>query len=122
MTELSEPPAGTAEQPAVDAVGRLGQANKHALDFLFGAQRVMLEEIVFASDELMDRARTETHLFTEFVSKMAEAHSVNNIKTMYEECGQHQLDFIRRDCARLFKHSQRMIETTSSLLSDRLHS
>jgi hypothetical protein len=101
---------------------KLGQANKYALDFLLGAQRVMLEEMVFASDELLDRARTETHLFTEFVSKMAGAHSVNNIKTMYEECGQHQIDFIRRDCERLFKHGQRMIETTSSLLRERPHS
>ncbi|MGA7809833.1 hypothetical protein [Bradyrhizobium sp.] len=132
MTELSEPRAEITEQPAFDAVAgsaqanltqvNLGQAKKYALDFLFGAQRVMLEELVFASDELLDRARTETHLFTEFVSKMAGAHSVNNIKTMYEECGQHQIDFIRRDCERLFKHGQRMIETTSNLLRERLHS
>jgi len=127
MTELSEPRAGITEQPAVDAVAglaqvKLGQANKFALDLLFGAQQVMLEEMVFAGDELLDRARTETHLFTEFVSKMAGAHSVNNIKTMYEECGQHQIDFIRRDCERLFKHGQRMIETTSRLLRDRPHS
>jgi hypothetical protein len=122
MTELSEPVGGRPEQPAVDAVARVADANKKALDFLFGAQRVMLEEMIFVSEELLDRTRTETHLFTELVSKMAGAHSVNNIKTMCEECGQHQIDFIRRDCARLFKHGQRMIETTSNLFSDRQHS
>ena len=34
---------------------------------------------------------------------------------MYEECGQHQIDFIRRDSERLFKHGERMIETASNL-------
>jgi hypothetical protein len=119
MAELSESRAGITEQPAVDAVARVTEVNRHALDFLFGAQRVMLEEIVFANDELLERARTEAHLFTELVSKMAGAHSVNNIKTMYQECSQHQLDFIRRDCERLFKHGQRMLETTTNLLNDR---
>lgn len=37
---------------------------------------------------------------------------------MYEECGQHQIDFIRRDCERLFKHSERVIEATSKLFSN----
>jgi hypothetical protein len=74
-----------------------------------------LEEAVFATQEWLDRARTETHLFAEFSSKMAGAHSVNNVKTMFEECGQHQIDFIRRDCERIFKHSRRMIDAASSL-------
>jgi hypothetical protein len=94
---------------------------KGTLDFLFGAQRLMLEELVFVGDEILDRARTETHLFAELVSKMAEAHSVSNIKTVYEECGRHQIDFIRRDCERLFKHGRRMIETASSLFNNSVH-
>jgi len=36
---------------------------------------------------------------------MAEAHSVNDIMTMYTVCGQHQIDFVRR----LFTHAQRVI-------------
>ena len=82
-----------------------------------GAQRVALEEAVFATQEWIDRARTETHLLAEFTSKMAGAHSVNNVKTMFEECGQHQIDFIRRDCDRLFNHSRRMVEAVSHLLT-----
>ena len=31
--------------------------------------------------------RTETHLYSEFVSKMAGSHSVKNLRTIYEECG-----------------------------------
>jgi len=85
----------------------------------FGAQMVILEEMVFAANEMLDRARTETHLFSEFISKMAGSHSVKDLKTMCEECGQHQIDFVRRDCERLFRHGERMIETTSNLFSNR---
>jgi thymidine kinase len=68
---------------------------------------------------MLDRARTETHLFNEFVSKMAGSHSVKDLRTMCEECGQHQIDVIRRDSERLFRHGERLLETTSKLLSDR---
>jgi len=119
MTELSEPRAGTFEQPAADATTRATEASKRAMDFMFGAQQVMLGEIVFAGNELLDRARTETHLFSEFVSKMAGSHSVKDIKTMCEECGQHQIDFVRRDSERLFNHGERMLETASKLFGSR---
>jgi hypothetical protein len=119
MMELSEPPTATAEQPAVDATGRFTTANKRALDFMFGVQKAMLEEAMFATNEMFDRAQTETHLFSEFVSKMAGSHSVKDWKTMWEECGQHQIDFVRRDSERLFKHSKRMLETASKLFSSR---
>ena len=119
MAELSEARAGTAEQAAADATASLAQADRRTMHFLFGAQRLMLDELVFVSTEMLDRARTETHLFTEFVSKMAEAHSVDNIRTMWEECGRHQVDFIRRDSERLFKHGERMIEKMSNLFGGR---
>jgi hypothetical protein len=119
MTELSEARAATVEQVAVDATEGLAQADRRAMSVLFGAQRLMLDELVFASNEMLDRARTETHLFTEFVSKMAEAHSVKNIGTLWEECGRHQVDFIRRDTERLFKHGERMMEKMSNLFGGR---
>ena len=117
MAELSEKRTAAADPLAVEPTGPIGRTNKRILELLFGAQRMMFEEIVFATDEWLDRARTETHLIAEFVSKMAEAHSVKNLKVMYRECGQHQIDFIRRDCDRLFNHSRRMAESASNLVS-----
>jgi len=111
--------APIAEQSAADAATRLAKANKHGLEVMFGAQQAMLEEMMFASNEMLERTRTEMHLFTEFVSKLAGAHSVNGLKTMAEECAQHQIDFVRRDSERLFKHGERMIEVTSNLLANR---
>lgn len=119
MPELPEPAATVVEQSAIDASARLTKANQRALDLMMGAQKVMLEEVVFASNELLDRAKTETHLFSEFISKMAGSHSVKDLNTMCRECGQHQIDFIRRDSDRIFKHGERMIEVTSKLFSGR---
>ena len=115
MMELSQADAALFEQSAVEATTRLTKANDHALDFMTGAQKVLLEELVFAGNELLERSRTETHLLSEFVSKMAGSHSVKDLKTMGEECGRHQIDFLRRDSERLFKHGERMLETASKL-------
>jgi hypothetical protein len=86
MTELSQARAETIEQPEADATARLATASKPARELLFGVQRVMFDELLFVSNEMLDRARTETHLFAELISKMAGAHSVKDIKMMYEEC------------------------------------
>ena len=119
MAELSQPHAELIEQSVTDATTRLTKANKNALEFLMGAQKLLLEEVMFAGNELLERSRTETHLLSEFVSKMAGSHSVKDLKAMGEEFGQHQIDFIRRDSERLFKHGERMIEVTSNLLNSR---
>lgn len=119
MPELSELVIPVMEPLAADAAARFTKANKSALDFMMGAQKVMFEEMVFAGNELLERARTETHLASEFISKMAGSHSVKDLKTMGRECAQHQIDFIRRDSERLFKHGERMLETTSKLLASR---
>ena len=115
MNELPQVHAETIERPVAQATENMAKANRRAMNFFFDAQRMMLDELLFISNEMLDRAKTETHLFTEFISKLAEAHSVNNIRTLWEECGQHQIDFIRRDSERLFKHGQRIIETMSNL-------
>jgi hypothetical protein len=119
MVEFSEARSMT-EQAAAEVTARATKANQNTLNFLFGAQRLVLEELVFASNELLERARTETHLFTEFLSKIAGAHSVNGIREMATECGQHQIDFIRRDSERIFAHGQRMVDAALKLATRRL--
>lgn len=116
MPEHSENAAATAdEQATTEAKIRMAQANERTASFLVGAQKLMLEEFVFASNALVERAQTEMHLLSEFASKMAGAHSVKDVRTMYEECGKHQLEFIRRNCDRLFNNGERVIEATSNL-------
>jgi hypothetical protein len=117
MTELSEQDTSVSTESAAKGEVQASQLNQNAVEFMIGVQRLMFEEFVFYTDEMLERTRTEMKLFTEFAAKIAGAHSVKDINTMCRECGQHQLDFLRRDSARLFKHGERMIATTSHLIS-----
>ena len=119
MTELSERAVSDSSLSSVNGEAEASKLNQSALEFMFGAQRMMFEEFIFFTDEMLERTRTEMHLFTEFAAKMAGAHSVKDVKTMCQECGQHQLDFLRRDSERLFRHGERMIATTANLISGR---
>jgi hypothetical protein len=119
MSELSERAASGSFPAAANAEAEAAKLNQGALEFMLGAQKMVLEEMVFLGDEMLERTQTEIHLFTEFVTKMASAHSVQDVKTMCQECGQHQLDFFRRDSERLFRHGERMIAATSNLIGGR---
>ena len=119
MTELSERTASGLPLPTVNGELAAAELNRSALEFTLGAQQMMLQQLVFLGDEMLERTQAEMRLFTEFVSKMAGAHSVKDIRTMCQECGQHQLDFIRRDTERVFRHGERMIAATSNLISGR---
>lgn len=119
MLEFYEPGAAIVEQSMANAVTRLTKTNRNALGFMFGAQKVLLDEMVFAGSEIIDRTRTEMHLLSEFVSKMAGSHSVKDLRTMGVECAQHQIDFVRRDSERIFKHGERVIEATTNLFNSR---
>jgi len=116
MAELLELKAAKHEPLASDAASQLTIVNRYALYYLADARNVMLEEMWFAGSELLNRTLTETHLFNEFVSKIAEAHSLRDVGAMYRECSRHQIEFIRRDTERLLKHSERVIDNTSKLL------
>jgi hypothetical protein len=116
MTELAGQGAATSEQLAADATSRLTKANKYAFSFMTGARNVLLDEMLFAGNEFFDRAVAETKIFDEFLHKLAEARSVKDYGTMYQECTKHQLDFLRRDTERLWKHSERMIDNTAKLV------
>ncbi len=118
---MAETERATSESLPAGANGEAEatRLNQSALELMLGAQRMLFEEMVFLGDEVMERTRTETHLFSEFVTKMAGAHSVRDVRTMCQECGQHQLDFIRRDTERLFRHGERMIAATSNLINGR---
>ncbi|HMM88775.1 hypothetical protein [Bradyrhizobium sp.] len=119
MSGLSERAASGSVTSIETAEAEATRLNQGVLEFALGAQKMMFEELVFLGDQMLERTQTEMHLFTEFVAKMAGAHSVRDIKTMCEECGQHQLDFFRRDSERLFRHGERMIAATSNLISSR---
>jgi hypothetical protein len=105
----------SSQQIATEKANRSVAADANPMEVVFEAQRLMLGEIAFAGNEWIDRTVTETHLLSEFLSKLAAAHSVKGLRTMYEESGQHQIAFLRRECDRLSKHGERVIEVSSRL-------
>jgi hypothetical protein len=115
MTVPSEPEAAKDESLAIDTGSQLARANRYAFSFLADTRSVLLDEMLFAGNEFLDRAITETQLFNEFISKMAGAHSLKDLGAMYQECSRHQLEFIRRDTERLLKHGEHIIDNTSKL-------
>lgn len=122
MESAVSEPAKASETAEIDVAvaplvpDTLVDANRRALDFILGAQRLLFEETAFVAGELLDRAQTETHLFAEFVSKLAASHSVKDWTAMGRDCSQHQLDFLRRDSDRLFRHGERLVEAASRLV------
>jgi hypothetical protein len=116
MTGASEQSAVANEPLATDVGSQLIRSNKYAFSLLAGTRNVLLDQMVFAGNEFLERTIEETRIFNEFLSKLAEAHSVKNLGTMYQECTTHQLEFIRRDTERLVKHSGRVIDNTSKLV------
>lgn len=107
-----------AERLPSDAPGALVEFNKRALHFMFDAQRVFLGEMVTASDEILEDARAEMHLAAEFAARINEAHSVENIKSVLKECGQHQMDVFSRESQNLLRRNQRLVEATSQLFAN----
>ena len=57
MPEVSERDIIIVEQSAADASERLAKASKHAQDFMMGAQKMLLEEMVFAGQGSQDHVR-----------------------------------------------------------------
>ena len=94
MPEHSEPVAATVvEQTPIAAQQHVPKVDERAAAFVVGAQKLMLEELIFAGAAFVERAQTEIHLCSEFASKIAGAHSIKDISTMYEECSKHQIEF-----------------------------
>jgi hypothetical protein len=116
MTELSEHDATRETRLASSAVSQAIMANKDGLNFLAAARNLLVNELLFAGTEFVERAVAQRRLFNEVLSKMAGAHSVKGLGAMTVECTRHQLDFIRRDAERVFKHGERMIDSTSKLM------
>jgi len=116
MTALTEQDTAASEGLASDAASQMTKANRYALNYLADARNVWLDEILFFGNEVLDRAITETKLLNEFASKMAGAHSMKDLGTVYQECTRHQLDFLRRDSERLLRHSERVVDNTSKLI------
>lgn len=79
-------------------------------------QKAFMTEVMLSANEATERVRVETHLLNEFLSKMAGAHSVKDLATLWEECGRHQIEFARRESERFFGHGARLLDAAATVL------
>jgi len=115
MSEMQAPAAAT---PFAEFGSRqFIETGRHALDVTFGVQKVMLDEMARAGDEILERMRAEIEIASEFVARLASAHSVKEIATACNDCGQHQAEAFRQDSRMLFQQTQRLYERTSRVLA-----
>jgi hypothetical protein len=118
-TQLSDTDAAVTAPAAMPVETPMSKVNQRAANFTLGARKLIFEELQFASNEFWERTQTEMHLFSEFVSKVAGVRSVSDMQALYAECSKHQIEFVRRDFDRVFKHGEWMIEATSNLFKSR---
>ena len=61
MLEFYEPGAAIIEDSVAKTVAGWSNSNKCILNFMFGAQKAMLEEMMFVGKEILDRALTASN-------------------------------------------------------------
>ena len=118
-TQFSETDAAVPGPATMPAETPISKVNQRAASLTLGARKLIFEQLQFASNEFWERTQIEMHLFSEFVSKMAGVQSVGDMRALYAECSKHQIEFVRRDFDRVFKHGEWMIEATSNLFKSR---
>ena len=117
MTEVSEQSSATNEPLANDAASQLTKANKYAFSLWTGLQNVLLDEMMFAGNEFLERAIAEESKSPTNSSPSWRKHTRSRTTLAdVQECTKHQLAFIRRDTEQLLKHSDRLIDKTSKLV------
>ena len=119
MTELAQSSTDAGLQAATKNEAQLAQAASDGLQFMFGVQALFAGEMIFVAEEMRERTKTETHLLSEFLSKVAGSHSLKDLRAMYAECSRHQLDFFRRDSERMLRHGEWFVDATSRLFNNK---
>ena len=97
--------------------GQMVKSGRYALDVTLGVQRVLLEEMAKSGNEVMQRLRAEMDIASEFIARLASAHSIREIATVCTDCSEHQAEAFRQDSQMLFRHSQRICEQAAKIFA-----
>ena len=115
MSDVRDIEVSASGNETESIAGQFLDMNRRSIDFFVNAQKAVFEELIDASNDALERTGAEFSIANEFASKIAEAHSAEGLKQVYEECGKHQADFIRRDSERAFKHWKRFLDRASKV-------
>ncbi len=115
MSELHEQ-TPTGQKLVSDITTQLAEANKRGLQFSLGAQKAILDEMIEAGSSALEHTQAQMNVASEFASKIAEAHSFKDIIKVYQDCGQHQMDVVRKESQRFVAHGRELLDKSFTLL------
>jgi len=88
------------------------RGTKLALD----AQKLIIYEIIQANQDALEQARSGASITQEFISKIAQAHSVKELAAAFRDCGHEQMDRLHRSYEHLFVHGHEVFEASTGLV------
>lgn len=88
------------------------------LDSMVDMQKQMFEYAAELSQVWTTRAQSESELATNFATKLANARSIPEAMSAWQECVQQRIQLNADDAQRLFDQNRRFIQVGADLLSN----
>jgi hypothetical protein len=99
-----------------DVSSQLTEIATRGTRFTLGAQKLALYEIIQANQDALELARSGMSIAQEFISKIAQAHSVKDLTAAFRDCGHEQMDRFHRSYEHLFTHGHEVFDVSSNLV------
>jgi len=107
---------GPEAQHQNDVSSQLTEIANRGTKLALGAQRLMIYEIIQANQDALEQARSGIGITQEFISKIAQAHSVKDLATAFRDCGHEQMDRLHRSYEQSFAHGHEIFEASAGLV------
>jgi len=95
----------------------LAAMSQKRIEQFVNAQSEFLEELRKANQQWLERAQFEANAGSEFVSKLASAHSIPEAMTTCQEWNSRRLEMLAEDGKHLLADTQKFVEMSAHLLS-----
>jgi len=99
-----------------DVSSQLTEIASRGTRLTLGAQKLILYEIIQVNQDALEHARSGISIAQEFISKIAQAHSVKDLAATFRDCGHEQMNRAHQSYEHLFAHGHEILEFSSGLL------
>lgn len=99
-----------------DVSSQLTEIANRSTKFALGAQELIIYEIIQASQDALEQARSGMSITQEFIAKIAQAYSVKDLAAAFRDCGHEQMDRLHRSYEHLFAQGHEIFEASTGLV------
>ncbi len=71
--------------------------------------------MIQANQDALEHARSGMSITQDFISRIAQAHSVKDLTIAFRDCGHEQMDRLHRGYEHFFAHGHEIFEASSGL-------